>query len=61
MAKKESKFPETLYVRREEDGDDVFYIAFENDADAIEGDGPTKVATFVFTSTHKLVKTVDEV
>jgi len=40
------KFPGVLYVRRDEDGDDVYFIANEKIDEAIENDGPTVVAAY---------------
>ena len=47
LKKKSHNLPPSLYVRREEDGDEHYFLAFENGcAEAVEDDGPTCVGIY---------------
>ena len=66
MSKKQShSLPPSLYVRREEDGDEHYFLAFENGcAEAVEDDGPTCVGIYnlvnIYPNVQKVVDLGDE-
>lgn len=45
-------FPKTLYVRQDEDGDDTYFVCFDDLADAIDEDGTT-IASYTLASKDK--------
>jgi hypothetical protein len=61
MAKKnqlQNQLPAFLYVRREEEGDETYYLAFSESLDSVDEDGPTVVGTYELTDVNKLSKRV---
>ncbi len=41
-----AKFPKTLYVRREQDGDDHYFVADETTAGIVAADGEEEVGIY---------------
>lgn len=53
------KFPNWLFVREEEERDGTKYLLnYNNQPDAVNGDGPTKVATYQLVKVKTLTKVV---
>lgn len=50
------KFPTLIFVRKDKDGDVEYLLAFEEQAEAIDEDGPTAVATYKLVEENKLEK-----
>ena len=57
---KKWQFPKTLYIRREVDGDTVYFVSFTDELEAIEGDGPTDVASYTIVSTRRVRKVLQD-
>lgn len=51
---KRKKFSEFIFVRIEAAGDETYLLAFDKAGDAIEGSGPTRVATYKLVDEDKL-------
>lgn len=56
MAK--AKFPEHIFVSHSEDGDSTWLNAQDTAIDAIDDDGPTRVATYKLVEVSELSKRV---
>lgn len=57
--KKDFGLPTQLFVRRDEDGDDHYFVAVEDGCcAAVEGDGPTCVGIYTLTKTYPEVRKV---
>ena len=49
------------WSHQEEDGGETYYVALIDEAEAVDGDGPTFVASYTVVSIRKLQKMVKEV
>jgi len=54
-----AKFPKWLFVNQQVENDGTkYFVNYEDQADAVDGDGPTQVATYQLVKVHKLSKRV---
>lgn len=51
-------FPKVVFVSLREPGDGEFFVCENRKMDAIEDDGPTKVATYQLVEVHTLEKSL---